>query len=44
MYHTVIKDSDFETREVFEQENIENIATQLETNRLDYQMTRSVDS
>ena len=40
-----IKDSEFETREVFERENIENIGTRLETTRLDEnQMTRSVDS
>ena len=43
-YRKLIKDSEFETREVFERENIENIATQLETTRLDDQMTRSVDS
>ena len=39
-YRKFIKDSEFETREVFERENIENIGTQLETNRLDDQMTR----
>ena len=39
-----IKDSEIETREVFERENIENIGTRLETNRLDDQMTQSVDS
>ena len=33
-----IKDSEFETREVFERENIENIGTRLETTRLDDQM------
>ena len=43
-YRKFIKDSEFETREVFERENIENIGTQLETTRLDDQMTRSVDS
>ena len=43
-YCKFIKDSEFETREVFERENIENIATRLEKNRLDNQMTRSVDS
>ena len=30
-YQKFIKDSEFETREVFEQENIKNIATRLET-------------
>ena len=30
-YHKFIKDSEFETREVFEQENITNIGTRLET-------------
>ena len=30
-YRKFIKDSEFETREVFEQENIKNIATRLET-------------
>ena len=37
-YRKFIKDSEFETREVFEQENIENIGnieTRLETTRLD---------
>ena len=34
-----IRDSNFETREVFEQENIENIGTRLETTQLDDQMT-----
>ena len=44
-YRKFIKDSEFETREVFEQENIENIGTWLETTRLDKnKMTRSVDS
>ena len=43
-YCKFIKDSEFETREVFERENIENIGTRLETTRLDDQMTRSVDS
>ena len=44
-YCKFIKDSEFETREVFERENIENIGTRLETTRLDEnQMTRSVDS
>ena len=44
-YSKFIKDSEIETRELFERENIENIGTQLETTRLnDYQMTRSVDS
>ena len=43
-YHKFIKNSEIETREVFERENIENIATRLETTRLDDQMTRSVDS
>ena len=48
-YRKFIKDSEFETREVFEQENIEcenieNIGTPLETNRLDDQMTWSVNS
>ena len=43
-YHKFIKDSEFETREVFEQENIKNIETRLETTCIDDQMTRSVDS
>ena len=43
-YRKFIKDSEFETREVFERENIDNIGTRLETTRLDDQMTRSVDS
>ena len=43
-YRKFIKDSEIETREVFERENIENIGTQLETTQLDDQMTRSVDS
>ena len=43
-YHKFIKDSEIETREVFERENIENIGNQLATTRLDDQMTRSVDS
>ena len=48
-YRKYIGDSEFETREVFEREmlnqNIENIGTRLETTRLDEnQMTRSVDS
>ena len=34
-YRKFIKDSEFETREVFERDNIENIGTQLETTRLD---------
>ena len=38
-YHKFIKDSEFENREVFERENIENIGTRLETTRLDDQMT-----
>ena len=38
-----IKDSEFETREVFERENIKNIETRLETTRLDDQMTQSVN-
>ena len=43
-YHKFIKDSEFETREVFERENIENIGTRLETTQIDKnQMTRSVD-
>ena len=44
MYRKFIKESEFETREVFEQENIKNIATRLETTRLDDQITQSVDS
>ena len=44
VYRKYIKDSEFETREVFEREtsnqNIENIGTRLEEN----QMSRSVDS
>ena len=44
LYRKFIKDSEFETREVFERGNIENVATRLETNRLDDQITRSVDS
>ena len=44
-YCKFIKDSEFETREVFERENIENIGTRLETTRLDEnQMNRSMDS
>ena len=43
-YCKFIKDSEFETREVFERENIEKIATRLETTRLDNQMNRPVDS
>ena len=47
-YRKFIKDSEFETREVFERENIENIGnieTRLETTRLEKnQMTRSVNS
>ena len=44
-YRKFIKDSEFETREVFERENIENIENRLETTQLDEnQMTRSVDS
>ena len=46
VYRKFIKDSSFETREVFERENIENIGnieTRLETTRLDEnQMNRSV--
>ena len=38
-YYKFIKDSELETRELFERENIENIATRLETTRLDDQMT-----
>ena len=44
VYRKFINDSEFETREVFERESIENIGTQLETTRLDNKMTRSVDS
>ena len=49
VYRKYVKDSEFETREVFEQEtsnqNIENIGTRLDKTRLDEnQMTRSVDS
>ena len=48
-YRKYIKNSEFETRELFEREtsnqNIENIGTRLETTRLDKnQMNRSVDS
>ena len=43
-YRKFIMDSEIETREVFEREIIENIGTRLETNRLDDQMNRSVDS
>ena len=43
-YRKFIKDSEIETREVFERENINNIGTRLETTRLDDQMTRSLDS
>ena len=43
-YRKFTKDSEFETREVFERENIENIGTRLETTQIDKnQMTRSVD-
>ena len=38
-YRKFIKDPEFETREVFERENIENFGTRLETTRLDYQTT-----
>ena len=38
-YCKFIKDSEIETREVFERENIENIGTRLETTRLDDQIT-----
>ena len=31
-YRKFIKDSEFETRELFERENIQNIGTRLETN------------
>ena len=46
VYRKFIKDSEFETREVFERENsarenVENIGTRLETTRLDDHMTRS---
>ena len=48
-YHKHIRDSEFETREVLEQEtsnkNIENIGTRLDKTRLDNnQMTQSLDS
>ena len=44
-YRKYIKDLEFETREVFERENIENIGTRLDKTRLDKNhMTRSVDS
>ena len=44
-YNKFIKDSEFETREVFEQGNIESIGARLETTRLDEnQITQSVDS
>ena len=48
-YHKHIRDSEFEAREVFEQEtsnqNIENIGTRLDKTQLDdNQMTRSTDS
>ena len=48
-YRKHIRDSEFETREVFEREtsnqNIENIGTRLDQTRLDEnQMTQSVDS
>ena len=44
-YRKHIRYSEFETRQVFERENIENIGTQLEMTQLDgNQMTRSVDS
>ena len=45
-YRKYIRDSEFETREVFERETLnQNIGTRLETTRLDKnQMTRSVDS
>ena len=43
-YCKFIKDSEFETRKLFEKENIENIATRLETNRIDDQMTWLVES
>ena len=43
-YRKFIKDSEFETREAFEQGNIDIIGTRLETTQLDDQMTLSVDS
>ena len=48
-YRNHIKDSEIETRKVFEREtlnkNIENIVTQLDNTRLDNnQITRSIDS
>ena len=44
-YRKLIKDSEFETREVFERENIENIGTRLEMTRQDEnQMNQPVDS
>ena len=48
-YRKFVKDSEFETREVFERENserknIDNIGTRLETTRLDDQMNRSENS
>ena len=41
-YRKFIKDSEFETKEVFERENIENIGTWLEMTQLDDQMTQYV--
>ena len=43
-YRKFIKDSEFETREVFERENIDNIGTRLEMTQLDDQMNLSMDS
>ena len=43
-YRKFIKDSEFETREVFERGNIENIGTRVKMTQLDDQMNRSVDS
>ena len=42
-YRKFIQDSEFETTQVFERENIKNIGTRLETTRLDDQMTWLID-
>ena len=42
-YRKFIKDSEFETTEVFERENIENIGTWLEMTKLDDQMNQYVE-
>ena len=43
-YRKFIGNSEIETREVFELENIENVRTRIETTQLNDLMTRSLDS